>query len=90
MLIIFVLIKIGVAHSISHAFSDDDIADCEHCILIIDSNKTHSFDHNTNAYEKTTFFVESTHKPIILLYKNPVIRVYHSNQFFNKPPPSLA
>ncbi len=90
MLIIFVFVKMGVAHSISHTFSHDDIADCDHCILIIDSNQKHSFDHNTDTYETNICFVESNHKPIILLYKNPIIRVYHSNQFFNKPPPSLV
>ncbi|WP_420571381.1 hypothetical protein [Kordia sp.] len=90
MLIIFILIKLGVAHSVSHAFSHDDITDCDHCILIIDSNKTHSFDCNTEVYENTICYVESTYKPVIILYKNPITRAYQASQFFNKPPPSVA
>ncbi|MGH1387617.1 hypothetical protein [Kordia sp.] len=77
-------------HSISHAFSHDEIADCEDCFLIIDANEKNLFDYHTAASEETSSIVESIHKPITLLYKNPIIRVYHFSKFFNKPPPFKA
>ena len=77
-------------HSISHAFSHDEVADCEDCFFIIDSNEKNQFDYHTASYEETTNAVESIHKPIKLLYKNPIISVYHFSQFFNKPPPFKA
>jgi len=90
LLIIFVMLKMGIGHAASHAFSDHDIADCNECFLILNSNEKNSFDYDTCTYEETTSFIASFHKPIILLYKNPRITVYHLHQFFNKPPPSLA
>jgi hypothetical protein len=80
----------GIMHSVSHAFSHDEITDCEDCFLIIDSNEKNQFDYHTATSEEPTIFVEPIHKPIILLYKNPIIRVYHFSQFFNKPPPFKA
>ncbi|MFK7748407.1 MAG: hypothetical protein AB8B65_08460 [Kordia sp.] len=77
-------------HSISHAFSHDEVADCEDCFLILDTNEKNLFDYHTVNNVETTSFVTPIHKPITLLYKSPIIRVYHFSKFFNKPPPSTA
>ncbi|WP_298521005.1 hypothetical protein [uncultured Kordia sp.] len=90
LLAIFVLLKMGVAHSMSHAFSHDDVAECEDCFLILDSNEKNLFDSHTDTFEETTLLVETLHKPIILLYKNPVVTEFYTTQFFNRPPPALV
>lgn len=89
LLLIFTFLKIGVAHSLSHAFSHDDINDCEHCILIADSNKTKTFNGHSYTYSSDVIKKEALPKPFILLYKNPLFREHHYFFFFNKPPPSL-
>ncbi len=90
LLSIFVLLKLGFSHAISHTFSHDDIADCEDCFLILDSNKNKTFDYHAYVYDSSNSLVVNFHKPVILLYTSPVISIYTSDQFFNKPPPSKA
>lgn len=90
LLFIFLFLKIGVAHSLSHSFSHDNLDDCEQCILIVDSNKTQTFDGANSSYTNNFITKEGLTKPIFLLYKNPIV-VKENNRFyfFNKPPPSL-
>lgn len=80
----------GIAHSLSHEFSHDDVAECEDCFFILDANEKHHFNYVTEGYEEVTSSVLAAHKPVILLYANPVIAVYHHTQLFNRPPPSLV
>lgn len=89
LLLIFVFLKIGVAHSLSHAFSHDDLNDCEHCILITNSNKTNTFIGDT--FPQTIYVIQAavTDKPVTLLYKNPLFREHFYVFFFNKPPPKI-
>jgi hypothetical protein len=89
LLIIFVFLKMGIAHAASHTFSHEEVADCEDCFLIIDTNTKNLFDFHSNTYEATTQHTSTLHKPIVLLYKSPIIHEYHIHEFFNKPPPVL-
>ncbi len=82
-------LKIGVAHSLSHAFSHDDINDCEQCILIVDSNKTKAFNGHSHFYPSDVIKINVLPKPLTLLYKTPQFREHHYVFFFNKPPPVL-
>jgi len=90
LLAIFILLKMGVSHSMSHAFSHEDVADCDDCFLILESNEKHHFDVSTDTFEETSSFVVPFHKPVILLYQNPIATVYHSSQFLNRPPPVVV
>lgn len=90
LLIIFIALKLDVVHVISHVFSHDDIADCDHCIFILDSNQTNSFNIQLYTYESSICIEKQLHKPIILLYKSPVVSAIHILEFFNKPPPFLV
>ena len=89
LLLVFALLKIGVAHSLSHTFSHDDTDDCEQCILIVESNKTKTFYGHSNSYTIEVNHVELLTKPLALHYNNPQFRAHHYILFFNKPPPSL-
>lgn len=90
LLFVFLFLKIGVAHSLSHSFSDDHIDDCEQCILIVDANKTQTFDEANFDDINDIIKIETVSKPIVLLYQNPlVIKETNRFYFFNKPPPSL-
>lgn len=80
----------GIAHEISHAFSHDEIADCEDCFLMLDANEKNLFNYQSQVYEENALIVSCAHKPILLLYKNPMIDEFYSNEFFNKPPPNLV
>jgi hypothetical protein len=90
LLIIFVLVKMEILHAASHAFSHDEIAECEDCLFVIDTNKNNLFDCHSSTYEVTTETLQLLHKPIRLLYKNPIITEYHIQEFFNKPPPNYS
>ncbi|GAA3603394.1 hypothetical protein GCM10022396_20940 [Flavivirga amylovorans] len=89
LLLVFTLLKIGVAHSLSHAFSHDDLDDCEQCILIVDSNKIKAFGGHSYSYSSDVINIVVLPKPYNLHYKNPQFREHHYVFFFNKPPPSL-
>jgi hypothetical protein len=90
LLFVFFFLKVGVAHSLSHTFSDNHADECEQCFLIVDSNKTQTFDGTISAYSNNFIKKDRLPKPSLLLYKNPII-VKENNRFyfFNKPPPSL-
>ena len=85
LLIIFVWLNIGVAHAISH----DDTIECDHCIIIIDSNNTKAYDDPPHHQTNLTCFIEYSQKPTTSLYKRSVTRNRYSSQFFNRPPPRL-
>lgn len=87
LLTVFLFLKIGVAHSLSHTFSHDDLNDCEECFLIVKSNKTQTFDGVVNSYNNELLKEIVLQKPIALSYKNPVFRNQNNAFFFNKPPP---
>ena len=90
LLLVFLFLKVGLAHSLSHSFSHDDLDECEQCILIVDSNKTQTFDGANSSNNDDFIRKEVITKPILFLYKNPVIvKENHRFYFFNKPPPSL-
>lgn len=89
LLLVFAMLKIGVAHSLSHAFSNDDVKHCEQCLLIVDSNKTKPFDGFSYSYSSDILDVEVLPKPFVLPYKNPLFREHHNFFFHNKPPPIL-
>ncbi|PQJ79992.1 hypothetical protein BTO18_12780 [Polaribacter porphyrae] len=89
LLFIFLFFKIGVAHSLSHSFSHDNLDNCEQCILIVDANKTQTFDYAKSSYNNEPAKEFYTSKTITLSYKNPFVRKNHLFFFFNKPPPTL-
>ena len=89
LLLVFILLKIGVAHSLSHAFSHDDFDDCEQCVLIVDSNNTKTFNGHLYPYSSDVIKIDVLPKPFTLLYKNPLFREHDYVFFFNKPPPFL-
>jgi hypothetical protein len=90
LLFVFLFLKIGVAHSLSHSFSDDHVDECEQCVLIVDSNKTQTFDGSSSFDNSNIVKEEALKKPSFLLYKNPlVVKENHRFYFFNKPPPSI-
>ncbi|MEM6721582.1 MAG: hypothetical protein AAF611_19805 [Bacteroidota bacterium] len=82
----------GIAHSMSHAFSHEEESDhkCEDCFFILDSNEKHQFNFNAATFEAEVSSELSYHKPITLLYKNPIVTVCANKQFFNRPPPSVV
>jgi hypothetical protein len=87
LLLIFILLKLGVAHSLSHAVSHDDIDSCEHCILLIESNKNNAFDNSSSGHDYEIIVYETIDKPFKSLYKNPLFNDYRYSFFYNKPPP---
>lgn len=89
LLCIFLLLKVGVAHSFSHSFLDNNLDDCEQCVLIVDSNKTQPFDYVKSSYNNELAKDYYVSNAITLYYKNPFVRKSHLFFFFNKPPPSL-
>ncbi|MEM6684266.1 MAG: hypothetical protein AAF617_00610 [Bacteroidota bacterium] len=91
LLLIFTLLKLGIAHELSHAFSDhDEVADCEDCFLMFDTTKKHSFDLQFETYETLQDVTLAAYKPILLLYKNPLVYFQFTTEFHNKPPPNLV
>jgi len=91
LLVIFIALKLEIAHALSHVFCHhDEAADCDHCFLIVDSKKKHSFNYQSYTYEIENDAKAAVHKPILLLYKNPIVSIQYSTEFFNKPPPTLV
>ena len=88
MLFIFVFLKLGIAHAISHELDHLDVVDCEQCVLIVDSNKNQSLDRISPSYSGELEKKEIETKPIILLYEGPAIQPTFQAYWFNKPPPS--
>ena len=87
LLSIFILLKIGVAHAVTHAISNDDLSDCDHCILVINSNENKVFTSNSYSYSGLVHSIDFESKPVNVLYKNPLVKNQYSGFYFNKPPP---
>jgi len=90
LLLIFVFLKVGIAHSLTHTFSHDDINDCEQCVLIVNSNKTKAFNGHLSASLADVEITQTIQKPLSLLYKNPLFKAQYYVLCFNKPPPSFC
>ena len=74
LLLVFLFLKVGLAHSLSHSFSHDDLDECEQCILIVDSNKTQTFDGANSSNNDDFIRKEVITKPILWL--RPILNLY--------------
>ena len=73
----------------SHAFSHDDLHDCEECFLIVESNKTDTFHSGFHSYDNSAKITDEVLKPYKVIYKNPIIKEHYFYFLFNKPPPKV-
>lgn len=89
LLFVFVFLKLGIAHAITHEFDHHDMADCEQCVLIVDSNKNQSLDRVSTSYSGELVKNRFETKPITFLYNSPVVHSTYKVTFFNKPPPTF-
>lgn len=90
LLAIFLFLKMGIAHSMTHAFSHDDVAECNDCFLILNSNEKNHFDYCTESFEATIIVTQPVHKPVAILYKKPFVTLYFYTTLYNRPPPSVS
>lgn len=90
LLLLFLFLKLGIGHAISHEFSHDEPEDCQECVLIVETNNTFSFDNpNTLDFTPKLEHVGYANK-VFLIHENLGINKIIYTFRFNKPPPFIS
>lgn len=87
LLLLFLFVKLGIAHAISHEFSHNDSEECQECVLMVKTNNSFSFD-NPKSLDFSLKSEEIRYsKKAFIKYKNPNVNRSFYAFSFNKPPP---
>lgn len=90
LLLLFLFVKLGIGHAISHEFSHDDSEECQECVLIVETNNTFSFD-NPNIVDFTLKLERIGYaNKVFLIHENLAINKTIYTFRFNKPPPFFS
>jgi hypothetical protein len=88
LLLIFLFLKLGIGHSLSHEFSHQETEDCQECVLITESNIKYGFDNSSSDFDNVSQ-KRILPKSTTFLYHNPIVKETFQIYLFNKPPPVL-